>query len=83
MSSEIQQLEKISSAQRNNLDAAQKEELDRLKNFYVQENAELKLKITQKTSENEELYNKNQGQEKSIKELEFQVKNLKEEIRTK
>ena len=52
---EIQQLEKISSAQRNNLDAAQKEELDRLKNFYVQENADLKFKITQKASENEEL----------------------------
>ena len=65
------------------MDAVQKEELDRLKNFYVQENDDLKFKISQKTNENEELLNKNQGKEKSIKELEIQVKNLKEEIRSK
>ena len=65
------------------MDAVQKEELDRLKNFYVQENDDLKFKISQKTNENEELLNKNQGKEKNIKELEFQLKNLKEEMRTK
>ena len=60
-----------------------RQELERLKTVYIQQNANLKSKLNDKTDENEELSTKCHNLDKSIAELDKQLKNIRQEFKSK